>query len=262
MASLYKRSNLPVHKGLKLMSLRGCKIVGGQPVIVPERVDNFDDTLVLFDPDAGYIDHVPCTAGQPGWYWIKKYPAPFVRYGMAVYVRGLHRGKNKALRQAQDETGEVPVIRDMNQDGYADIDSHSPDQFEYPLSTGINIHACTGTPTKVGIWGSGCTVVQGDWDGARWQKVFEAVYRRYDYQTRFPYAVADGKWALETDTQRLLYGSMGDGVRKLQEFLNSKNLHVEETGRFLEETDRAYRSWQRKNGVPGDGICVNPAWLG
>lgn len=260
-ANLYKRCSFPTHKGLKIFGVRGCKFVNGQCVVVEERVDYFDDTLVLFDPDNNYIDHVPCTAGQPGWYWIQKSPgAAFVRYGLAVYQRGLHKGTYKALRQVQDETGVVPVIRDINQDGYADIDSHSVDQFDYPLDTGINIHACTGTPANVGIWSAGCSVVQGDWQGERWQTVFNAVYRKYDYQTRFPYAIVNAKWLSEDSTKRLMFGSMGASVTKLQQFLNEKGYGVEVTGRFLEETDRAYRSWQRKNGTPGDGICVNPPW--
>jgi hypothetical protein len=246
LVDLYRRCCFPVHQGLKIIGLRGCEVVDGQVVLVDDTVDHFNDTLFLVDFLRRRIDHVPCTAGQPGWHWINAQRkdgsgAPFARPGLFVYERGLHRGK-QALRQVQDATGVVPVIRNVTGDGVPDYDSHSADRFDYPLDTGINIHACTGTPSNVGMWSAGCTVVQGDWSGVRWQTVRQYVYDTYAEQTRFPFAILPAAWLFDT-AKRLLWGSMdsasGGPVSKLQRFLD-----VEVTGRFLKDTDVAYRAHQ------------------
>lgn len=253
---LYERCHLSQAKGLRLVALRGCKVVNGKLVHVPERVDFFDDRLFFIDD--GYIDHVPCTAGQPGWYWLKKQKnTATLRYGQAMYVRGRHKKIYKALRQAPDETGMVPVLRSSKHDGSI---SYSEDRFDYPIWTGINIHACNGRPDRVGIWSAGCTVVQGDWSGLDWQKLYRLTYQHYKQQAKFPYAILPSEW-IDTNSQILLFGSVGDGVKELQEFLTDKGLPTKVTGHFGKETDINYRRWQRMNNNIGNGLCINPPWL-
>lgn len=265
LTDLWQRCRFPQTSGLRILSLRGATVANGEVQLVDERVNFFDDRMFFLDPAKGKLYHVPCTAGQPGWYWINKYQpgegAPFTRYGCYAYVRGIHRGQHQALRQAGNEDGRLAVIRDVNKDGVPEFDSHSPDAFDYPLGTGINIHACKGNPNYVGVWSSGCHVVQSDWKGPNWQGVMALVYGSYKSQTNFPYGVVDGKWLFD-HTQRLLMGSAGDDVVKLQQFLAGKGIDPGQAdGKFRRQTDIAYRSWQRKNGRTGDGICCNPDWM-
>jgi len=264
LVDLWERCHFPNEGGLKLLSLRGTFVENKTIRLRTERVDFFDDTLFLFDPSKNKIDHVPCTAGQPGWYWINRYEegegAPFTRFGAYAYVRGMHRGIYEALRQEQTELGRLAVIRDVNHNGEPEFATASVDTFEYPLSTGINIHACEGVPARVGIWSSGCHVVQGDWDGYRWETVYTFTYQVYRNQKRFWYGVCDGTWVTD-HTQRLLMGSVGPAVVELHKFLKSKGVANLDNKRFLKPTDEAYRKWQRMNKQPQTGICANPPWL-
>lgn len=260
---LWRDCSFPERDGLKLISLRGAKVRHGVVVLSPERVDAFDDTLFLFDEAEQLIDHVPCTAGQPGWYWINKYPdgqgAPITRPGCYSYVRGPHKG-HEALRQQQTEYGRLAVVRDVNKNGIPDFAANAEDYFDYPLETGINIHACTGTPDHVGVWSSGCHVVQDDWGGADWGKVHHLTYDAYSGQQRFLYAVCDGRWLFD-DGCRLLMGSYGPNVVKLAEFLKSKGVANLSGEHFDQQYDQAYRRWQRIGGRMQDGISVNPPWV-
>jgi len=260
---LWERCHFPNEGGLRLLSLRGTHVQAKRIYLRAERVDFFDDTLFLFDPDKGKIDHVPCTAGQPGWYWINRYEegsgAPFTRCGAYAYVRGMHKG-HAALRQEQIEFGRLAVIRDVNKNGVPEFSTSSPDAFSYPLTTGINIHACDGVPERVGVWSSGCHVVQGDWDGDRWGTVHAYTYTAYAKQRRFWYGVCEGEW-VEDATKRLLMGSVGPAVEQLHTFLHQKGVATVLGNRFLRSTDEAYRKWQRLNKRPQDGICANPPWV-
>jgi len=244
--------------GLHLIGLRGSAVVKGEIISIAEQTDRFDDTLFAVDFTTGKIWHAPCTAGQPGWYWINKYRsgegAPITRYGQYDYIRGPHRGKS-ALRQRQQESGRLAVIRDINKDGIAD----GRDRYDYPLDTGINIHASGGIFGRVGAASSGCHVIESNWGSKPWTDLQWLVYTKYREQDVFPYAVLPLPW-LDGKTIRLLMGSRGEKVRKLQEFLKGKGIDCPITGAFYRDTDIAYRRHQKNSGQVVTGICNNPPW--
>jgi len=260
---LWNRCNFPLRDGLKIMSLRGMAVKKGQPIPRADITNEFDDTMFLWDEKTGYINHVNCTAGRPGWYWIQKYGsgdgAPFSRPGCYAYIRGLHKGKNKCLVQENSEFGRAAVIRDVNKNGVPEISQDAPDLFDYPLDTGIHIHACQGTPTLVGVWSSGCHVVQSDWNGADWQTVYNLTYNIYGNQNHFWYGVCESSWFFD-EGRRLLYGSYGVNVLKLNDFLKTHGVADLHNPHFGQDTDVAYRRWQRMNNRPQDGVSCNAPW--
>jgi hypothetical protein len=263
LAALWERCHWPNPGGLKLLGLRGCSVQDGQIVANAARFDHFDDLLVLFDEGAGRLDHVPCTAGQPGAYWDEQAGAnaPWVRPGCAFYTRGMHRGEYPCLVQVDGARGVEAVIRDTEAiDGPPSYDGGD---FDYAGDTGIHIHhaGMAGEPL-VGIWSDGCTVVQ-DGDGELWGLVRSYVWDTYAAQLTLPYGIAPCAW-LGDDVQRLLWGSVdkqAQEVTRLQQFLHDHDgSALAPSGLFEEATDRAYRGHQRFTGQRGTGICENPAW--
>src|ERR1035438_7982409 len=128
---LWQRNHWPDDGGLRLLGLRGCSVNAGTAQANAARFDHFDDTLFLFDTDAGRVDHVPCTASQPGRYWDLKpgANAPWLRPGCALFTRGVHRGEYPCLVQADDPSGMVAVIRDDT--NTPDFPSYGGADFDY-----------------------------------------------------------------------------------------------------------------------------------
>ena len=262
--SLWQRCHFPDPGGLRILGLRGCDVVDGQPVANDGAFDRFRDTLFLFDPAAGRIDHVPCTAGQPGGYWdtMAGANAPWVRPNCALYTRGIHRGEYPCLVQAGSLRATVPVIRDVS--GTPGVPSYSGGDFDYALNTGIHIHhSAQQNEPAVGIWSDGCTVVD-DGDGPLWTIVKAAVWGTYAAQETIWYGIAPFAW-LGDSSVRLLMGSVDkadSAVTLLQQFLNTHDgSSLAVTGQFNQETDEEYRSRQRGAGETGDGVCTNPSFL-
>jgi hypothetical protein len=261
--SLWQRCHWPDPGGLKLLGLRGCSVTDGRAVANGARFDHFDDTLFLFDVQAGRIDHVPCTAGQPGRSWdLKAGNAPWLRPGCQLYTRGMHRDEYPCLVQADDPAGTVAVIRDTS--CTPAVPSYSGGDFDYCLYTGIHIHhAGQADEPLVGIWSDGCSVVQ-DGDGDLWGVVKQYVWDTYAGQDSLWYGIAPFAWLGDT-SQRLLWGSVdkqAGEMAALRAFLNQHDgSGLEASGRFDEAVDRAYRGHQRYGGLTGTGICENPEWL-
>lgn len=267
LVDLCRRFSVPGDAGLRLVALRGCRVTSGDVVMVTEHVDDFDDVLFAIDPAEGRIHHAPCTAGQPGWHWIRKYGrgngVPFVRYGSYLYRRGPHPSKppnHPAFRQHPSELGRVAVIRDVDQDGVPEY-ARSEDFFDYPLDTGINIHAYRRSQ-HVGPGSSGCTTVQDGWDGERWQGFYRLAYQTYRDQEMFWYTIFPADWLVNRpNVQGVMYGSQGRVVTQLQQFLLKRGLSCPVDGVFGRVTDIAYRQWQQKQHAVPDGLCLNPTWV-
>jgi hypothetical protein len=261
--SLWQRCHWPDDGGLKLLGLRGCSVVDGAIVANAGRFDHFDDTLFLFDVEKGRIDHVPCTAGQPGGYWdLKAGDAPWLRPGCQLFTRGIHRDEYPCLVQADDPAGTVAVLRDTSCTPAFPLYDGSA-SFDYCLYTGIHIHhAGQAAEPLVGIWSDGCTVVQ-DGDGDLWGIVKSYVWGTYAGQQNIWYGIAPYAW-LEDDANRLLWGSrdkQAQEVTQLRAFLNAHDgAKLDASGPFDQAVDQAYRGHQRFNKALGDGICVNPDW--
>jgi len=250
----------------QLVMLRGCKrnannslSLGSDPATYTDR---YDDTLVAFGDKSNGTPYLATfqASAKPGLAWIKhsSYAAsnagcPTVQPGQYKYVRGDHRG-HEALRQ---EAGQpVVVIRDLDDDARLE----STDLVDYPMSTGINIHA-GGSSSRVGLNSSGCQVVWGGWEGEPWKTLHSLVYKTARQQTVFHYAVLDfALFAAWHDDQaparRLLYGSKGALVTQLQRTLERRGYFAPALvdGVFGRGTDRAVRAWQKSQGVRPSGI--------
>lgn len=261
---LWKRCHWPEMSKVCIMTLRGCRVEDGKLVLLKERTNLYDDTMFLIDPTRGIRWHANCTGGQPGWYWVNKYGkgegAPFTRPCCVKYIRGIHRGEYEAMVQARDDGGVIPVIRDVDKDGQADFSPESPDVFDYPHFTGINIHASGGFKETVDWASSGCHVIQSPWNDGPWREFHSFIYDSYSTQREFWYGVADARWAFDT-AERILWGSVGEPVDLLVHFLESKGIEVETNyGVFRQSLDEGYRKWQRTSGQGNNGICVNAPW--
>ena len=122
---------------------------------VIEKIDNFDDSLLVFVPNGKSWDVkvFPCTL-DPGLAWILKPMKGLIgtgrqEEGWTKYRHGLHKGK-RALVQA----AKVRTRRDTNRDGVW--------QESEPVEEGwfaINIHYRFTRERKVGINSASCTVI-------------------------------------------------------------------------------------------------------
>jgi len=248
----------------QLIGFRGCRINTpaqglslrpGDPSLV---TDHYDDVMLLFGNIAGgspYLGYVPMTA-NPGLYWTRKGRCPSVQPGQYKYMRGPHSGHN-ALRQAD---APVCVIRDLNRNGRMD----PKDLFDYPVYTGINIHA-GGLSENIGRWSGGCQVIPGGWDGAHWLQLYHRVYGTARQQKIFHYTLVDFAFFVQWDNARqagvhsrhILYGSFGPAVHDLRVKLGVYGDLVD--GEWGPKTDRAVRKWQRAQGqVLPSGIVRMP----
>jgi hypothetical protein len=254
----------------QLVMLRGCRInpdgslsAGADPATYTDR---YDDTLVVFGSKPGGAPYLATfrASAKPGLAWIR-HPSysgsgagcPTVQPGQYSYVRGLHRG-HSALRQAPGAP--VVVIRDLDDDCRLE----PTDLVDYPVATGINIHA-GGTSSRVGLNSSGCQIVWGGWDGGPWLAFHHLTYSVARQQQRFAYTLVDfGMFAAWHDGGRelgwVLYGSRGPDVNALQaRLIDSGELGSRlRDGVFGRTTDRALRRWQRRHLQQIDGIwrCV------
>ena len=160
-------------------------------------------------------------------------------------MRGLHSG-HSALRQAN---APICVIRDLNRNGRMD----PSDLFDYPVTTGINIHA-GGLSENIGAWSGGCQVIPGGWYGVDWEQVHHRVYTTAAKQTIFHYTLVDFEFFVAWDNARqagvrsrhILYGSFGPAVHDLRVQLGVTDDLVD--GEWGPKTDKAVRGWQRKQG--------------
>jgi hypothetical protein len=249
----------------QLVMLRGCKAnadgslsAGRDP---REYHDTYDDALVVFGSKPNGTPYLATfrASAKPGLAWIK-HPSysgsgngcPTVQPGQYSYVRGLHRG-HAALRQAPGAP--VVVIRDLDDDARLE----PTDLVDYPMSTGINIHA-GGTSSRVGLNSSGCQVLWGGWQGP-WLEFHHLVYGVAKQQKAFAYTLADfAHFATWHDGGRVLrwvlYGSKGADVSRLQRLLIDSGDLGERLadGVFGRTTDRALRRLQKRAGKPADGI--------
>lgn len=255
----------------QIVCLRGCKInadgslsAHGDPQVYTDR---YDDVMVVFGRKPGgqrYLETVRASA-KPGLAWIR-HPnyagssrgCPTVQPGQYKYQRGDHRG-HQAMRQAGYP---VVVIRDLDQDARLEL----TDLVDYPIWTGINIHA-GGSSSKVGLNSSGCQVVWGGWGGAPWRMFHDFIYRVARDQKLFHYTVADfmdfARWhdnpAERTGAYSILrFGSYGARVKDLQTLLAAAGYYGSALvdGEFGRVCDEGVRVFQRKHRLPVDGAVT------
>ncbi|MEN6642105.1 MAG: peptidoglycan-binding domain-containing protein [Armatimonadia bacterium] len=255
----------------QLVCLRGCMVnedgslsAKGDPGVY---TDHYDDTMIVFGQKANgapYLETFKASA-KPGLAWIRspQYASanqgcPTVQPGQYRYVRGLHRG-HQAMRQASGSP--VCVIRDLDDDAQLEV----TDRVDYPMYTGVNIHA-GGSSSRVGLNSSGCQVIWGGWGGKPWSTFHKLIYQVAKAQSVFHYMVADflffGKWHDDGQAGRqftnLLYGSCGGRVKKLQEALAEHGYYGSKIidGEFGRVTDEGLRAYQRSLRLQPDGIAT------
>lgn len=252
----------------QLVMLRGCKVNADGSLSdngnATTYTDRYDDTMVAFGNKPGtgaaYLQTFRASA-KPGLAWInhQSYASsgqgcPTVQPGQYRYQRGDHRG-HEALRQCPNSP--VVVIRDLDDDARLE----ATDLVDYPMTTGINIHA-GGSSAKVGLNSSGCQVIWGGWGGEPWKLFHHLVYEVAAKQTVFHYTLVDftmfGEWhdAGPKKPKHVLFGSVGFEVTETQKFLADEGFFAENLidGRFGRTTDRSARAWQEAIAVAPDGI--------
>lgn len=260
--------------GLQMLGIRGARCVERRGELVGISVhsthgpvtDRYDDVMFVWGrkrngsrfSDAWPMSTEPGLASfrlgsyrrDPNW------GAPVIQPGTYRYQRGLHRGKYKALRQAEP----LAVIRDVD----ADAAIEGSDLWDYPRWTGINIHA-GGRSGKVGYHSAGCQIIQGGWYGRPWRTFRDLVYEKCSQQDFYYYTMVSGVflghwWNLEksasgqSKVKRLWYGSCGNRVTAVQERLMQKGyLARVEKGHFGVDTHQAVRRLQTDAGLVEDG---------
>jgi hypothetical protein len=248
----------------QLVLLRGCKVNSDGSLsdngLATKYTDYYDDLLCVFGFKSGGESYLVKykTSSKPGKYWIhsSQYSGstrgcPTVQPGGYRYKRGYHR-KHEAMVQAESP---VVVIRDLDKDEVLEV----TDLVDYPVSTGINIHA-GGTSKRIGINSSGCQVIWGGWGGVPWQEFHHLIYSVAKQQSLFHYTVVDflhfGKWHDDRDYKCLLFGSHGDKVVGIQNGLAKAGYFGSALvdGEFGRGTDRAVRGWQKSQGITINGI--------
>jgi len=256
----------------QIVCLRGCKINADGSLSdngnAVKYTDHYDDVMVVFGRKPGgeqYLETFAASA-KPGLAWVRHRSyagsgrgCPTVQPGQYKYARGKHKGRS-AMRQASGYP--VCVIRDLDQDARLE----ESDLVDYPLYTGINIHA-GGIGSHIGYNSSGCQIIRGGWYGRAWRTFHDLIYRVAGKQKLFHYTVADflafGEWHDHPEKRRgpcsvLRFGSYGGRVEQLQERLSAAGYYGhaivdEEFGRM---TDEAVRVYQRKHGLPCDGAVT------
>lgn len=250
---------------VQLVMLRGCKVnldrsisANGDPQVY---TDGYDDVLVAYGQKATgtpFLETFRASA-KPGMAWIK-HPSyasagsgcPTVQPGQYPYCRGDHRG-HEAMRQVSGFP--VCVIRDLDDDAKLE----ASDLVDYPMYTGINIHA-GGVSSKVGLNSSGCQVIWGGWQGAPWQTFHKLTYTVAKKQQVFHYALVDfmtfATWHDAGPVKLLMFGAKGQAVRTLQTYLANGGFFGAGMidGKFGRGTDRAVRAWQRAQGLKPTGV--------
>jgi len=252
----------------QIICLRGCRInddgslsAQGDPAAYTDR---YDDVMVVFGRKPGgsrFLETFRASA-KPGRDWIRHWSyagsgkgCPTMQPGQYKYQRGSHRG-HQAMRQAGYP---VCVIRDLDQDERLEL----TDLVDYPIHTGINLHA-GGTSSRVGWNSSGCQVIWGGWGGKPWRTFHSLIYKAAKRQTLFHYTVADfmafGHWHDNPSERKGLYavlrfGARGVHVRTLQELLTNAGYYGSALidGEFGRVTDEGVRCFQRKRGLVVDG---------
>jgi hypothetical protein len=250
---------------VQIVMLRGCRRDGQQIVQLGDPLvytNHYEDLMVAFGQKGGaqpFLATYRATA-KPGDPWIKSstYAAsdkgcPTVQPGQYPYKRGMHR-THRAMVQA----GPLCVIRDLDDDGKLE----TTDLVDYPYGTGINIHASSDTGDLVGWNSSGCQVLKGGWYG-RWLEFYDLICRVAAGQSIFHYAVVNwldfGRWHDAADKYHccsLRFGAHGESVELLQRKLAIRGFFGAELidGEFGRGTDRALRAYQRKHGIPPNGV--------
>jgi len=248
-----KRHGMGVNNDLNLVSFRGLLVNKEEAVLNDNRIDYFNDTMMVVMPKKGLLYNFRCTAGEPGWYWIN-HPsyrgpssgAPFTCPGQYYYVKGIHRG-HEAFVQQNSERGRLKVVRDVDQNGKLD----RRDLIDRPLHTGINIHAEGSRSQNVGASSSGCHVLYGNWADSWWEQFHALLY--HSGLSVFPYTVLEGGWFFD-GVPRVLMGSKGSAVKNVQAILEKKGMDLLQDGLFGHETDKRVGRWQAMNGELPTGI--------
>ena len=252
----------------QIVMLRGCKVnadgsLSAQSGAGPVTTNRYDDVLAVFGQKTGgqpYAAYYEATA-QPGRVWVKHSSyngiargCPTVQPGQYRYKRGTHRG-HRAMVQAGSP---VCVIRDIDQDGVIE----ASDRVDYPIWTGINIHA--GGLDDIVDWdSSGCQVIRGGWGGNAWTQFYHIIYSVAKKQDIFHYALVDfaefGRWhdAADRAMHKLLrFGSHGKHVAALQAMLSRAGYYGAAIcdGEFGRVTDEGLRAWQKATGQQPTGM--------
>ena len=266
---------------IQLCGIRGClirrdrgKVIGISLLDNPEAVTNlYDDVMLVYGqkPGGQRFCEVYAMSTQPGIKstWLKGYlkkgkGCPTVQAGQYAYRRctkyDLHQGKYWALRTDHH----VVAIRDVDKDT---IPEPETDLWDYPIGTGINIHA-GGKSARVDLYSAGCQVIQGGYGGEAWKQFKRFVYEVAAGQKVFHYTLIDGKFfgqwynrshdRLPVTLRRLYYGSQGERVRLLQAALLAKGYYHARgvDGDFGVATHQAVRRWQRANRIAQTGLVT------
>ena len=255
----------------QLVMLRGCTINANGSLSdngnATTYTDHYDDVMVAYGRKAGgarYLETFRASA-KPGLAWIHS-PSyagstkgcPTVQAGQYKYGRGQHRG-HEALRQIGYP---IVVIRDLDQDEKLEL----TDLVDYPINTGINIHA-GGSSSRIGLNSSGCQIIWGGWTGKPWTTFHDLIYRVAGKQSIYHYTVCNfmdfGRWHDHPEQRQSLYsalrfGSYGPRVEELQKRLARAGYFGSALvdGEFGRGTDRAVRAFQQRNGLPCDGVVT------
>lgn len=153
-------------KQLFMVGIRGYVPTADGIKRVIEKIDNFDDSLLVFVPNGKSWDvkAFPCTI-DPGLPWILKPMSGLVgtarqEEGWTKYKHGLHKGK-RALIQAS----KVKVRRDKSRDGVWHESEPTEEGF-----FAINVHYRFSKKGKVGFNSAGCTVIDSEFSEAMYQE--------------------------------------------------------------------------------------------
>jgi len=274
--NLYDRSHIPRPDGLAMFAVRGALVNNGSVLLNTDAYDFWNDTIGLVDFQTGEMfGFWAATAGQPGTYWTKHSDyagadsgAPFTMpCGNIALTTGLHRGKWWSLIQRDGVAGSYPVVRDTDQDEVLE----ARDKFTWTTrANGINVHWEELKSQRVRFASSGCHVMNYAYNSKE-RKAFKDVVERYQKQGQqtIRYSVFEGSWMID-GRERVLYGSVGDGVKWFQNLLNTDGYPVRVDGEFGQLTHE--RAVQRsralfKAGTPntlkvdqwGVGIVPEPA---
>lgn len=248
----------------QIVMLRGCKINDDGSISgngkATQYTDRYDDVLIVYGQKAKgqpFLEMFKATA-KPGLAWIH-HPSyagsgqgcPTVQPCQVCYGRGDHRG-HEAMRQVGQP---IPVIRDLNDNAKLE----PTDKLDYPIWTGINIHA-GGVSNRIGLNSSGCQVIWGGWEGTPWKTFHNIIYKVAKQQKIFHYTVVDfdmfAQWHDHPPFKNILFGSYGKSVSDFQRKLVASGYlgSALVDGKWGMGTDRAVRYYQKAINQPANGI--------
>lgn len=209
-------------------------------VIIQSYIHKYNDKLVAFEattmPGVPYVEDPVNEKG-----------AARLVPGLWTFKRGLHKG-NEALVQNE----KMVLLRDTDKEYDFDWDT---DYLQVGFF-GINNHA--GGGLKVGKWSAGCSVIRGEyingvsksWTSKPWilykSRAYSSINKIYNY-ILIPYGWLEK--CIEDSTQFCLWGSTGEGVKKIQRKLNLKV-----DGVYGEFVMREVMKFQKTQGIQTNGM--------